>query len=81
MDSPAHQAELETFQKNHAEPMEPQRIFFEYNTLSYVTRRYASSEFSDAEWQAPEKTGKLEALRKLASELNDPALEARKHPQ
>jgi hypothetical protein len=46
-----------------------------------VTRGYANNEFSDAEWQSPEKTGKLEALRKLASELNDPALEARKHPQ
>jgi hypothetical protein len=46
-----------------------------------VTRRYANTEFSDAEWQSADKTGKLEALRKLASELNDPALEARKHPQ
>jgi hypothetical protein len=61
--------------------MEPQRIYFEYSTHSYVTRRYANNEFSEAEWQSPEKTNKVEALRKLASELNDPALEARKHPQ
>jgi hypothetical protein len=81
MDSQAHQAELDAFQKNHKAPMEPQRIYFEYSTHSYVTRRYANNEFSDAEWQSPEKTNKVEALRKLASELNDPALEARKHPQ
>ena len=81
MDSQAHQAQLEAFEKTHKAPMEPQRIYFEYSSHSYVTRRYANSEFSDAEWQSVEKTGKLEALRKLASELNDPALEARKHPQ
>ena len=81
MDSQAHQAQLEAFEKTHKGPMEPQRIYFEYSSHSYVTRRYANSEFSDAEWQSVEKTGKLEALRKLASELNDPALEARKHPQ
>ena len=81
MDSQAHQAQLEAFQKNHKAPMEPQRIYFEHSTHSYVTRLYTNSEFSDAEWQSVEKTGKLKALRKLASELNDPALEARKHPQ
>jgi hypothetical protein len=81
MDSQAHQAQLEAFEKNHRAPKEPQRIYFEYSAHSYVTRRYANTEFSDAEWQSADKTGKLEALRKLASELNDPALEARKHPQ
>lgn len=81
MDSQAHQAQLEAFQKNHTAPIEPQRIYFEYTTHSYVTRPYANGEFSNAEWQSPEKTIKLEALRKLASELSDPALEARKHPQ
>jgi hypothetical protein len=81
MDSQAHQAQLEAFQRSHTAPREPQRIYFEYSTRSYVTRRYANNEFSDTEWQSPEKTSKLEALHKLASELNDPALEARKHPQ
>jgi len=81
MDSMAHQAELEAFQKKNTAPMEPQRIYFEYSTQSFLTRRYASNEFSDAEWQSPEKTRKLEALRRLALELSDPALETRKHPQ
>ena len=81
MDSQAYQAQLETFQKNQTAPREPQRVYFEYSTHSYVTRRYANNEFSDAEWQSPEKNGKLQGLRKLASELNDAALEARKHPQ
>ncbi len=81
IDSEAHQAELDAFQQHNTAPMEPQRIYFEYSAQSFVTRRYANSEFSDAEWQSPEKNSKLEALRKLATELNDPALEARKHPQ
>jgi hypothetical protein len=81
MDSQAHQAEVEAFQKNHTAVKEPQRIYFEYSTYSYVTRRYANNEFSDAEWQSVEKTSKLNALRKVASELNDPAVQARKHPQ
>jgi hypothetical protein len=81
MDSSAHLAELETYEKTHVAPMEPQRIYFEYSTHSYVTRRYANNEFSDAEWQSSAKASKLEALRKLALELNDPALEARKHPE
>ena len=81
MDSQAHQAQLEAFERNHTAPREPQRIYFEYSTHSYVTRRYANAEFSDAEWQSPEKASKLKALQKLATELNDPALEARKHPQ
>jgi hypothetical protein len=43
-----------------------------------VTRRYASNDFSDQEWKSPEKTRKLEALKKMAAELDDPALELRK---
>jgi hypothetical protein len=80
MDSLAHQAELQTFRDNHqtASP-EPTRIYFEYNTDTYVTRRYAINDFSDEEWQSPAKTRKLEALQKVAADLNDPALEVRKH--
>jgi hypothetical protein len=58
--------------------MEPTRIYFDYDAHSYVTRRYASNDFSDEEWQSPAKTRKLEALQKVAADLNDPALEARK---
>jgi len=78
MDSLAHQEELQTFHTNHQTTMEPARVYFEYNTYSYVTRRYASNDFSDQEWKSPEKTRKLEALKKIAAELDDPALELRK---
>jgi hypothetical protein len=78
MDSLAHQAELQAFQANHQMTMEPTRIYFEYNTYSYVTRRYASNDFSDEEWKSPAKTRKLEAFKKMAAELDDPALELRK---
>jgi hypothetical protein len=78
MDSLAHQAELQAFQTNHQMPMEPARIYFEYNTYSYVTRRYANKDFSDQEWKSPSKTRKLEALKKMAADLDDPALEQRK---
>jgi len=79
MDSLAHRAELQAFRETHQPAPEPTRIYFAYSTDSYVTHSYAANEFSDAEWQSPEKTRKLEALEKLAADLNDPAGEARKH--
>jgi hypothetical protein len=38
-------------------------IFFAYNNYSHKTRKYANTVFSDAEWQSPEKTRRLELLR------------------
>jgi hypothetical protein len=78
MDSLAHRTELQAFRNTHPATMEPTRIYFDYDAHSYVTRRYASNDFSDEEWQSPAKTRKLEALQKVAADLNDPALEARK---
>ena len=78
IDSLAHQAELQAFQSNPSATREPTRVFFEYSAYSYVTGKYASSDFSDKEWQAPEKTRKLEGLRKAAAALDDPALGQRK---
>lgn len=79
MDSLAHRAELQAFRANNQPAPEPARIYFAYTAYSYVTRRYTTNDFSDEEWQSPAKTRKLEALQKVAADLNDPALEARKH--
>jgi hypothetical protein len=81
MDSLAHQAELQAFQDNHQTTMEPTRIYFEYSEYSYMTHRYASADFSDQAWQSPEKTSKLDVLKKVAAELDDPALQVRKQQQ
>ena len=79
IDSLAHHADLQAFWATHQPPPEPTRIYFAYSTDSYVTRRYAIGDFSDQEWQSPAKTLKIEALQKVATDLNDPALQARKH--
>ena len=79
MDSLAHRAELQAFRETHQPALEPTRIYFEYNNYSYLTHRYAVNDFSDEVWQSPAKTWKLEALQKLAADLNDPALRALKH--
>ena len=79
MDSLAHRAELQAFRETHQPALEPTRIYFEYNNYSYLTHRYAVNDFSDEVWQSPAKTWKLEALQKLAADLNDPALQALKH--
>jgi hypothetical protein len=79
IDSLAHQADLQTFRDTHQPTPQPTRIYFAYSTDTYVTHRYAANDFSDEEWQSPAKTRKLEALQKLAADLNDPAGEARKH--
>jgi hypothetical protein len=81
MNSLAHRAELQAFRESHQPVMEPARIYFEYTPSTYVTQRYAGSDFSDAEWQSPAKSSKLESLQKLAADLDDPALAARKAQQ
>jgi hypothetical protein len=81
MNSLAHRAELQAFRESHQPTMEPARIYFEYTSASYVTQRYAGSDFSDAEWQSPAKVRKLASLQKLAADLDDPALAARKPQQ
>jgi hypothetical protein len=78
MDSLAHRAELQAFRNSHQTTMEPTRVYFKYNNFSYVTSGYAISEFSSEEWQSPAKTRKLDALKKAAADLDDPALEQRK---
>ena len=81
MNSLAHRAELQAFRESHQPAMEPTRIYFEYTPASYVTQRYAGSDFSDTEWQSTAKARKLESLQKLAADLDDPALAARKAQQ
>ena len=78
MDSLAHRVELQAFRNSHQTTMEPTRVYFKYNDFSYATRGYAISEFSNEEWQSPAKTRKLDALKKAAADLDDPALEQRK---
>jgi len=78
MDSLAHRAELRAFRNSHQTTMEPTRVYFKYNNFSYVTSGYAISEFSNEEWQSPAKTRKLDAFKKAAADLDDPALDQRK---
>lgn len=75
MDSIAHQEQLQEFQNNPPVTKEPSRIYFAYNNYKYTTRRYPGSIFSDQEWQSPEQARKLEAFKKAASELDNPAKE------
>jgi hypothetical protein len=78
LDSIAHQAELLDFQNHPPATKEPSRIYFQYNNFTYTTHRYPNSVFADQEWQSPERTRKLEALKKAAAELSNPAMEERK---
>jgi hypothetical protein len=69
IDEAAHEAEWRIFQKNPPTTHEPSRIYFEYDTHSYMTRTYALGAFSDAEWQSSEKSQILGAYRKLAATM------------
>jgi hypothetical protein len=74
IDPDAHQAEWKAFQKNPTTTREPERIYFAYNTYSYMTRSYANSTFSDADWKSPEKTAKLAAYQKATAALTGSAV-------
>lgn len=78
MDSQTYEAELLQFSNNPPPTREPGRVYFAYNQLTYTTRRYANSAFSDREWTSQERQTKLDLLRKAAADLNSPALEERK---
>ncbi len=78
LDSASHQAELQKFQSVPPTTQEPSRIYFEFNNLTYTTRRYANGVFSDQPWQSPESARKLEMFKKAAAELNNPEMDARK---
>jgi len=81
MDSSAHLADLEQFQNQPSPGPEPGSIYFEYNNFTFTTRGHPISDFSDAEWQAPERTQKLDLLNKAAQQPVDPAtLEILKRP-
>ena len=73
MDSSTHLADLEQFQNQSLFAPEPGSIYFEYNNFTFTTRVHLGSDFSDAEWQAPERTQKLELLNKAAQQPDDPA--------
>jgi hypothetical protein len=75
MDNQGHQAELQEFQAHPPATREPIYVYFEYNDLTYTTRAYANSVFSNAEWQSPERTQHIEYLKKAAVTLADPGLE------
>jgi hypothetical protein len=47
---------------------EPVLLYIPYTDATYKTRAYRLEEFSDAEWQAAEKTQRLQRLRELAGE-------------
>jgi hypothetical protein len=78
IDSTTYEAELLEFANNPPPTSEPGRIYFAYNQLTYTTRRYANSAFSDREWTSQERQSKLDLLKKAAADLNSPALEERK---
>lgn len=78
MDSVAHQSELAAFQSHPPATREPTQIYFAYNDYTYTTERYSGGTFSSQEWQSPESTRKMEALKKAAKELDDPAKEMKK---
>lgn len=66
MDSAAHMADLEQLQKQPAIAQEPGIVYFEYNNFNFTTKAHSISEFSASEWQSPERTMKLELLKKAA---------------
>jgi len=78
MDTRAHQAQLQEFQDHPPATREPIYIYFKYNDFTYTTRAYANSVFSDAEWQSPERTQRIEYLKKAAVKLAEPGLEVLK---
>ena len=64
MDSQTYAAELLEFSNNPPATREPGRIYFAYDQLTYTTRRYPNSAFSDREWTSQERQTKLDLLRK-----------------
>jgi hypothetical protein len=78
IDSPTYEAELLEFANNPPPTREPGRIYFAYNHLTYTTRRYPYSAFSDREWTSQERQSKVDLLKKAAEDLNSPVLEERK---
>ena len=78
MDTRVHQAQLQEFQIHPPATREPIYIYFKYNDFTYTTRAYANSVFSDTEWQSPERTHRIEYLKKAAVKLADPGLEVLK---
>ena len=78
MDMRAHQAQLQEFQDHPPATREPIYIYFKYNEFTYTTRAYANSVFSEAEWQSPERTQRIEYLKRAAVKLADPGLEVLK---
>ena len=78
MDTQAHQAQLQEFQNHPPATREPIYVYFKSNDFTYTTRAYPNSVFSDAEWQSPERTQRIEYLRKAALKLADPGLDVLK---
>ncbi|HLJ88320.1 MAG TPA: hypothetical protein VKZ53_15985 [Candidatus Angelobacter sp.] len=74
IDSVAHKAELQALQNKPAAVREPSKIYFEYAEHTYTTQRYAGAVFSDQEWQSPERTRKLEMLKRAAAEMDNPTM-------
>jgi hypothetical protein len=66
LDSGNHQEDIAQFFKNTKTSWEPTSISFTYNNYIYTTQKYANNAFSDAEWQSPQKTRRLEMEKKMA---------------
>lgn len=73
MDSSAHMSDLANLQNQPAAAPEPDIVYFEYNNFTYTTKSHPAADFSTNEWQAPERTQKLELLKKAAQQPDDPA--------
>jgi hypothetical protein len=68
LNSYEHQADLQLWRSNNPSPQnEPGHIYFAHDNYSYTTQSYPLSAFSDAEWQSPQKTRRLEMLKKIAA--------------
>jgi hypothetical protein len=65
LDSMAHEAELHGLRKAPPPPKEPSNIYFASDNYAFTTRHHLLSEFSNAEWQSPKKTARLEAFKKM----------------
>jgi hypothetical protein len=74
----AHRADLEKFWQGPQPDSEPAHIYFEANTLTFTTSKYANGQFSPLEWQSADKTRKLAMYQQAAQARDNPEKAARK---
>jgi hypothetical protein len=78
LDPTAHRADLEKFWQGPQPESEPAHIYFEANTLTFTTSKYANGQFSPLEWQSVDKTRKLAMYQEAAKARDNPEKAAQK---